>query len=108
MTGRLYGKRTEAPAYEAGWKDTVVVNPAEPVRLIMQFKDYSDPPLPYMFHCHVLDHEDMGMMGQFVVVDDPAQQVKIESPITNGTMPEDPNNEHDMLLDPMGPMDGMK
>jgi FtsP/CotA-like multicopper oxidase with cupredoxin domain len=24
--------------------------------------------MPYMFHCHILQHEDRGMMGQFVVV----------------------------------------
>jgi FtsP/CotA-like multicopper oxidase with cupredoxin domain len=25
--------------------------------------------MPYMFHCHILQHEDRGMMGQFVVVE---------------------------------------
>jgi FtsP/CotA-like multicopper oxidase with cupredoxin domain len=64
------GKRPEA--YELGWKDVVLVKPRETVRLIMQFSDYADPTLPYMFHCHILEHEDMGMMGQFIVVDDPA------------------------------------
>jgi FtsP/CotA-like multicopper oxidase with cupredoxin domain len=34
----------------------------------MRFTDYTDPALPYMFHCHILRHEDRGMMGQFVVV----------------------------------------
>ena len=41
--------------------------------LIARFADYSDPNTPYMFHCHVLLHEDEGMMGQFVVVE-PGQQ----------------------------------
>ncbi len=53
---------------EMGRKDTVVVNPGETVRLIMRFADYADPEAPYMFHCHILQHEDQGMMGQFVVV----------------------------------------
>jgi FtsP/CotA-like multicopper oxidase with cupredoxin domain len=35
----------------------------------MRFSDYTDPDVPYMFHCHVLEHEDSGMMGQFVVVE---------------------------------------
>jgi FtsP/CotA-like multicopper oxidase with cupredoxin domain len=39
----------------------------------MQFRDYADPDTPYMFHCHLLPHEDAGMMGQFVVVR-PGQQ----------------------------------
>ena len=34
----------------------------------MRFTDHSDPAFPYMFHCHLLRHEDQGMMGQFVVV----------------------------------------
>jgi FtsP/CotA-like multicopper oxidase with cupredoxin domain len=37
-------------------------------RLIMRFTDYADPAVPYMYHCHLLWHEDQGMMGQFVVV----------------------------------------
>jgi suppressor of ftsI len=58
------------PPNERGWKDTITVNKDETVRVIMQFKDYADPELPYMFHCHILEHEDRGMMGQFVVVDE--------------------------------------
>ena len=40
----------------------------ETVKLIAQFSEYSDPDIPYMYHCHILEHEDAGMMGQFVVV----------------------------------------
>ena len=57
----------------AGWKDTVYLRPQEEYRLIMRFTDYSDPDFPYMYHCHLLWHEDQGMMGQFVVVK-PGQQ----------------------------------
>ena len=32
-------------------------------------EDHADPTTPYMFHYHVLRHEDQGMMGQFVVVE---------------------------------------
>lgn len=55
---------------EAGLKDTVLVRPRETVRIIMRFTDFADPNTPYMYHCHVLTHEDNGMMGQFVVVSD--------------------------------------
>ena len=51
-----------------GWKDTVYVPPDTTVRVVARFEDYADPDVPYMFHCHVLQHEDDGMMGQFVVV----------------------------------------
>ena len=54
-------------AYERGLKDTVQVNPGEIVSVIASFEDYADPVRPYMFHCHMLEHEDAGMMGQFTV-----------------------------------------
>jgi FtsP/CotA-like multicopper oxidase with cupredoxin domain len=57
------------PAHLGGLKDTVYVPPNETARLLIAFGDYSDPELPYMFHCHVLQHGDRGMMGQFTVVE---------------------------------------
>jgi FtsP/CotA-like multicopper oxidase with cupredoxin domain len=54
---------------ETGHKDTVRMLPEDVVRLVVQFVDYADEVNPYMYHCHVLEHEDAGMMGQFVVVD---------------------------------------
>ena len=59
--------RPPAP-WERGLKDTVWVDAGETVRVITRFDDYADPDHPYMFHCHILEHEDGGMMGQFVVV----------------------------------------
>jgi len=55
------------PENERGWKDTVLVKAHEKVRIICKFDVYSDPELPYMYHCHILEHEDAGMMGQFIV-----------------------------------------
>ncbi len=55
--------------YESGWKDTVLVNRNETVRVITKFDTYANQAIPYMFHCHILQHEDGGMMGQFIVVD---------------------------------------
>ena len=54
-------------ANEAGLKDTVVVNPGELVRVLIKFENYADAKRPYMYHCHILEHEDAGMMGQFTV-----------------------------------------
>ncbi|MCT2585576.1 multicopper oxidase domain-containing protein [Actinophytocola gossypii] len=34
----------------------------------MRFGDHTDPNTPYMYHCHMLQHEDDGMMGQLVVL----------------------------------------
>lgn len=47
---------------DQGWKDTVFVNKGEKVQLAIQFSTYQGR---YVFHCHNLEHEDMGMMANF-------------------------------------------
>ena len=65
----ILDRNGKAPsAIEAGLKDTVLVQRGEVVRIVMTFPEYSDAKTPYMYHCHILEHEDQGMMGQFVVV----------------------------------------
>ena len=44
---------------EMGWKDTVRANPGQITRIIMRFGPY---PGSYVYHCHILEHEDMDMM----------------------------------------------
>lgn len=51
------------PANEQGWKDTVLVHPGDTVKVIMRFPFKGI----YMYHCHILEHEDLGMMGQYEV-----------------------------------------
>lgn len=51
------------PANERGWKDTVMVKDGEEVRILVRFKKKG----LFMYHCHILEHEDSGMMGQFLV-----------------------------------------
>lgn len=55
------------PMNEMGRKDVVFLEPMSSARVIMRYDDFSDPMVPYMFHCHILSHEDNGMMGQFIV-----------------------------------------
>ncbi len=57
------------PPALGGWKDTIYLRGNVTYEIIMTFHEYADPNHAYMFHCHVLTHEDQGMMGQFVVVD---------------------------------------
>lgn len=52
-----------------GPKDTIYLEPNRLYRLLVRFEDYADPTMPYMYHCHMLLHEDEGMMGQFVVIE---------------------------------------
>ncbi|MSO89023.1 MAG: copper oxidase [Rhodospirillaceae bacterium] len=69
--------------HERGWKDTASLAAGEDVRLIMRFTAPADATLPFMFQSFVLEHRDAGMIGQFVVLDDPAQQPRIKSPLTD-------------------------
>ncbi|HSE12014.1 MAG TPA: multicopper oxidase domain-containing protein, partial [Rudaea sp.] len=64
VNGDIVPSGSAAPpaAWESGWKDTVLVNPFEIVRVIVPFEDYAGY---YPFHCHVLEHEDHDMMRQF-------------------------------------------
>jgi FtsP/CotA-like multicopper oxidase with cupredoxin domain len=56
------------PAYLRGPKDTVYLPKRAKARLAVRFGSTVDPATPYMYHCHILRHEDKGMMGQFVIV----------------------------------------
>ena len=53
-------------AQNTGWKDTILINGQADI--LMKFDRPASESLPYMFHCHILEHEDGGMMGQFAVV----------------------------------------
>ena len=55
------------PPHFAGWKDTVQLKPGTTARLSLTFKHPADESNPFMYHCHILAHEDAGMMGQFTV-----------------------------------------
>lgn len=48
---------------ERGWKDSISIKPDETVKIAVQFKHKG----VYMFHCHILEHEENGMMGQVKV-----------------------------------------
>ncbi|GKV67455.1 multicopper oxidase mco [Sporosarcina sp. NCCP-2331] len=61
---KILSRNGEAPPEnERGWKDSISVNPDETVKIAIQFK-YKGV---YMYHCHILEHEDNGMMGQIKV-----------------------------------------
>jgi len=58
------GKAKGPAAYEAGWKDTALMYPGEVTRIAAKF----DRPGTYVWHCHILSHEDHEMMRRFEVV----------------------------------------
>jgi bilirubin oxidase len=62
---------TIIPDHLKGRKDVLMVMIHDTVEFITQFTTFSttvDPELAYMYHCHILGHEDAGMMHQFVVI----------------------------------------
>ena len=52
---------------QQGWKDMVVVGRRDWSEIIVRFDYPATDQYPYMYHCHILEHEDRGMMGQFTV-----------------------------------------
>lgn len=58
-----------APALNQQGRKDVILVPAGGgvVRFITKFEDFHNDTVPYMYHCHMLTHEDGGMMGQFIV-----------------------------------------
>ena len=61
------GNRYAVKPWERGYKDTVRIDVGERVTLLVRHEDYANYKVPYMYHCHILEHEDAGMMGQFTV-----------------------------------------
>jgi blue copper oxidase len=59
------GKPPEA--YRAGWKDVAPISRGGVSEVLLRFPQSADSDAPYMAHCHILEHEDSGMMAQFVV-----------------------------------------
>jgi len=49
---------------DSGWKDTVLVMPGEEIVIAKPFEDYKGL---FLYHCHNLEHEDLGMMRQFYI-----------------------------------------
>ncbi len=56
-----------APPDQQGWKDVVVLDDDDWSEIIVRFDYPATEQYPYMYHCHILEHEDRGMMGQFTV-----------------------------------------
>ena len=52
--------RNGQPEPYRAWKDMVLVRPGETVRIRIRFADFSGKTV---YHCHILDHEELGMMG---------------------------------------------
>ena len=65
LIDKLAGARP--PSDQMGWKDTVVLDDEAWSEILVRFDYVATDAFPYMYHCHILEHEDRGMMGQFTV-----------------------------------------
>ena len=65
---RILSDRGQTPeAYRAGWKDIAPISAGGVSEILLRFPHPAGPDAPYMAHCHILEHEDSGMMAQFTV-----------------------------------------
>jgi len=61
---QLIGNPRPPAPNEAGWKDTAVVSPRDVLTILVRFEGYTGR---YVFHCHMLEHEDNDMMRPYEV-----------------------------------------
>jgi spore coat protein A len=62
----LTGPAVELPAGDLGWKDTVRVDPMTITRIIVKFEGFAGK---YVWHCHMLEHEDNEMMRPYIITE---------------------------------------
>jgi len=75
---RLLGQPKPPEANEKGWKDTAPMYPGEVTRVIAKFDRLGE----YVWHCHILSHEDHEMMRPYTVVPPSAPKLALQ---TSGT-----------------------
>ncbi|MBI3519244.1 MAG: multicopper oxidase domain-containing protein [Bacteroidetes bacterium] len=83
------------PPEEQGRKDVVLVPQGDSVMFITKFEDFADTIVPFMYHCHILMHEDDGMMGQFIVKSNLTSVNELN--LNNASINVYPNPAHDKL-----------
>lgn len=94
------------PLSEQGRKDVILIKPQETVRFITKFNDFANPDVPYMYHCHMLVHEDDAMMGQFEVVDETIGVGEVSFDPDGVTLYPNPLNDGNSILTINDPVKG--
>lgn len=85
LISRTGGSNSGLKSFEAGWKDTLFVGRNQAVSFIAKYDGFASPSNPFMYHCHFSNHEDEGLMGQFLVVNNAVEDLAIASFTRNGT-----------------------
>jgi spore coat protein A len=85
----LKGKPVPADPNERGWKDTFRMNPGEVTRILVRFAPQDESPAyvfdataepGYVWHCHILEHEENDMMRPFRLVSAPLAALAATDP----------------------------
>lgn len=67
------------PTYMQGWKDSFIIPQNSSVSFIAKYDEFASNTNPFMFHCHFLQHEDGGLMGQFLVKNNAVEDLAVSS-----------------------------
>ncbi len=79
LISRTGGNNTGIKTYEEGWKDVLFIGQNQTVSFIAKFDGFASETNPFMYHCHFSNHEDEGLMGQFVVKNNATEALAISS-----------------------------
>jgi bilirubin oxidase len=79
IISRTGGNNAGVKTYEDGWKDVLYISRNQTVSFIAKFDHFASNTNPFMYHCHFGGHEDGGMMGQFVVVNNATEDLSVAS-----------------------------
>ncbi len=84
IISRTGGNNAGVKAFEDGWKDTLFIGQNQTVSFIAKFDGFASETNPFMYHCHFSNHEDEGLMGQFVVKNNATEALAISSFMRTG------------------------
>ncbi|WP_395737609.1 YHYH protein [Prosthecobacter sp.] len=79
LISRTGGNNAGIKSYEQGWKDVFFIAQNQTVTFIAKYDGFASNTNPFMYHCHFSNHEDEGLMGQFLVVNNAVESLAVAS-----------------------------
>lgn len=79
IIARTGGNNAGVKTYEEGWKDVLFIARNQTVSFIAKYDAFASNTNPFMYHCHFSNHEDGGLMGQFLVVNNAVEDLAVAS-----------------------------
>jgi FtsP/CotA-like multicopper oxidase with cupredoxin domain/arylsulfatase A-like enzyme len=85
LIARTGGNNAGLKTFEEGWKDVLFIARNQTVSFIAKFDAFASNTNPFMYHCHFSNHEDGGLMGQFLVVNNTVEDLAVASFARSGS-----------------------